>query len=232
MEEIKEETAYILHHLKIRPKFRDEKITEALSESIYSVLVEYRIEHNDIPFIYHFKPYITKSLFNEEDLWEIADLDQNYAKYKRISKSVNFFKSRQSDESVIQEIDLTLDLYEADDNILLQTRTYLAQKIAYFENSQKLPSYIRVEQSDFNKKMLEFYKQYFISPKRLADNLESSRRMYYPKIPESEPSECAKKMFEEHKDFNTICFDSVIFRYASTDIAMHPILFYYFKKKF
>ena len=61
-DKIKEEIAYIMDHLKIKPKFRYEQITKALSESINSVLVEYRIKHDDVPFIYHFKPYITKEL--------------------------------------------------------------------------------------------------------------------------------------------------------------------------
>ena len=77
-----------------------------------------------------------KSLFNEEDLWEIVDLDQNYAKYERIIKSVDFLESKKFDESVIEEIEFTLDLYEMDINILLHTRMYLAQKSAYFENTE------------------------------------------------------------------------------------------------
>ena len=80
--------------------------------------------------------------------------------------------------------------------------------------------------------MVKFYKDFFISPRQLADNLESSRKIHNPKIPDSDPSELSKQLFKEQKDFNPICFDSVVVFYASNDIALHPSLYCYFKKKF
>ena len=100
--ELTEETTFIIHHLTNKEKFKDKKIQAALSQCVHAVLEEYRKNFSDIPYIQYFKPYITKSLLDEEDLWTIANLDQQYAEYRKLNKSIDYLKSKQSDESVVR----------------------------------------------------------------------------------------------------------------------------------
>ena len=121
------------------------KIQAALSQCVHAVLEEYRKNFSDIPYIQYFKPYITKSLLDEEDLWTIANLDKQYAEYRKLNKSIDYLKSKQSDESVVEDIDSTLELYETDINILKLTKTYLELKNTCFDNIERAPSKIVIK---------------------------------------------------------------------------------------
>ena len=199
---------------------------------IFKVLSLFRKKLYDVPMVAKYRKYEYAEELDEEAIWIIFNLDQEFGKFQRHKKQISDFLQKitvlnplmktYEDELVYAKNQSDLNNYTA---LISYLRSYFHDKLTSENESGRRKQPMRKDEIQIakNSRIEEFASNFFLTWAQFLENLELKKMTHVPPQPTESPKALATRYIndqylDEHAVHKGVC------KFAAVELSAQPLI--------